>query len=39
MRRWGRDDVAALRAADKLAGEIRAAVNRLLLAVDDPPLR
>lgn len=38
LRRWERDEVATLRGRRRLAEEIRAAVNRLLRAVDDPPL-
>jgi hypothetical protein len=38
LRRWTRDDVATLGTRDALAGQIRESVNRLLDAVDDPPL-
>jgi O-acetyl-ADP-ribose deacetylase len=38
LRCWGRDEVAELRRRCELAREIRAAVDQLLLAVDDPPL-
>lgn len=38
LRRWERDEVVALRGRGLLAGEIRAAVNRLLSAVADQPL-
>jgi hypothetical protein len=36
LRRWGRAEAASLRERGELAREIRAAVNRLLTAVDDP---
>jgi hypothetical protein len=38
LRRWGRDEVAALRGRDTLADAIRGAVNGLLFAVGDPRL-
>ena len=39
LRRWEREDVAALGGHDQLAHVVREAMNRLLRAVDDPPLR
>jgi hypothetical protein len=39
LRRWRRDDVEAIQRRGALANEIRSAVNRLLVAVGDPPLR
>lgn len=38
LRRWRRDEVEALHRRGALANEIRSAVNRLLVAVGDPPL-
>ena len=37
LRRWSRDDIVGLGNRGALADSIRAEVNRLLLAVDDPP--
>jgi hypothetical protein len=38
LRRWSRDEVAALRETGSLAATLRAEVNRLLHSVGDPPL-
>jgi hypothetical protein len=38
LRRWSRDEVIEHRARGELANEVRASVNRLLVAVGDPPL-
>lgn len=39
LRGWEAGEVRRLRDRGELAGEIRSAVNRLLAATDDPPLR
>jgi hypothetical protein len=39
LRRWSADEVGRLRVRGELAGEIRSAVNFLLVAMDDRPLR
>jgi len=38
LRRWSREEVAEFQRDGELAERIRAAVNELLVAVDDPPL-
>jgi hypothetical protein len=38
VRQWEREEVEELRRRSRLADEIRAALSRILAALDDPPL-